>query len=259
MVPAMPPNVRPSDLAPAPFETADENLAEMLDSLSGADHYLDYLTSLFLPFVGDRVLEVGSGHGDIAERLVGSASVTATDFSDRCLSELRGKFDDEPRVAIRRLDALQPDITGQLPQGEHHDTLVMANVLEHLPDHADVLANLATAIEPGGHMIVFVPAYTMLYGRFDNLIGHQRRYRKATLHSAFHRAGLDTVQIRYVNTPGWFAWLLTVRIAGQIPTDQRMVRLYDRTVVPILQRVEATRHPPFGQSVLGIARVRSRS
>lgn len=239
---------------PAAPHEADENLAEMLDSLSGADNYLDFLTSLIQPHLQGRVLEVGAGHGDLTERLATSHAVHATDISDRCLARLADMFADNDAVTVDYLDLSAPLPAAEQFSDRSFGSVVMVNVLEHLEDEQAVLERLHRLLVPGGSLIVFVPAFDVLYGRFDRLIGHQRRYRRDGLDKAFERAGFRTVDGRYVNLPGWFAWLVTVRLLGLLPTGGRLVKLYDRLVIPLVRSIESRVKPPFGQSVLGIAR-----
>ena len=89
----------------------------------------------------------------------------------------------------------------------------------------------------------------------DRAIGHVRRYRKRELCTRFEQAGYEIVEARYVNLPGFFAWLLISRMLRKRPTDSGLSKLYDRRVVPITRWIESRVRPPFGQSVLVIGRV----
>lgn len=236
---------------PAAFEDADEGLEDMLDSLSGADNYVAYINDLCQPHFSGRILEVGAGNGDLTELFGESSRVTATDISNRLLGHLRDRFKGHERIEVKSYDALaDASVNGEEPGA--YGSAVMINVLEHLDDDVDALRRIADQLAPGGAVIVFVPAFELLYSEFDRSIGHHRRYRKASLDKAFTDAGLRPVGARYVNLPGWFAWLLMVRLANRPPTDPRMVKLYDRTVIPVLRRVEQRLSPPFGQSVFGV-------
>ena len=236
---------------PASFDEADENLEEMLDSLSGADNYIAYINDLCQPHFSGRILEIGAGNGDLTELFGRDDTVVATDISDRLLDHLSTRFADSPQVQVRPYDALADDaVTGE--ERGAFGSAVMINVLEHLDDDVDALRRISGQLAPGGRLVVFVPAFDLLYSNFDRSIGHHRRYRRASLDAAFEAAGLRPLGARYVNLPGWFAWLLMVRLADRPPTDQRMVKLYDRTVIPVLRRIEGRFAPPFGQSVFGV-------
>jgi len=148
----------------------------------------------------------------------------------------------------------QLDLTGgAIDIGEPVSTIVAINVLEHLEDDAGALRALASMVEPGGRIVLWVPGYQQLYGDFDRAVGHVRRYTPTTLTSAFVRAGLAPDVVRPVNLLGGIAWWLTVRRGGVGQPRPGLVRTYDRFVVPVTRFVERRVTPPFGQSVLGVA------
>ncbi len=241
---------------PAGFSEADENLAEMLDSLSGASNYLEFIVELMSPHLSGPILEIGSGLGDLTGRLSTQHPVTATDVSERCLDHLTAQFEGDDSVSVKRYDAIAGGpVEGQPPEG--FGSAVMSNVLEHFADDVAVLSQLRQVVRPGGTIVVFVPAFEALYGDFDQKIGHHRRYTKRRLEKSFEASGLADSELRYVNLPGWFAWLLTVRLMGMTPTGDGLVGAYDRFVIPLVRAVETRVSPPFGQSVLGIATVPS--
>jgi hypothetical protein len=64
---------------------------------------------------------------------------------------------------------------------------------------------------------------------------------------------LRLVEARYVNVLGAFIWWLFVRRLGRTSTPGWPLRVYDRYVTPVLQRLEDGRDPAVGQSVLLVA------
>jgi len=236
---------------PAKFKEADESLEDMLDSLSGADNYVAYIDDLCRPHFSGRILEIGAGNGDLTAVFGEHHRVTATDISDRLLGQLRGRFAGHDRIDVKSYDALVDDAVEGEASGVY-GAAVMINVLEHLDGDVEVLRRIADQLVPGGTLIVFVPAFEFLYSGFDRSIGHHRRYRRSTLDRAFADAGLRPVGSRYVNLPGWFAWLLMVRLLDRPPTNPKLVKLYDRLVMPAVRWIEQRVTPPFGQSVFGV-------
>lgn len=79
-----------------------------------------------------------------------------------------------------------------------------------------------------------------------------RRYRRRTLDALVARAPVTLEHARYVNLPGFFAWLLVVRLLGR-HVDEGAVGAYDR-LVPAVRAVEDRWAPPFGQSLLAVLR-----
>jgi SAM-dependent methyltransferase len=153
-------------------------------------------------------------------------------------------------AGVTTVTGVVADVDASTPFG----SAVMINVLEHIADDQGVLGEISDRLRPGGRLVIWVPAFEMLYSPFDRKLGHERRYRRRQLEADVRRAGYHVVESRYVNLPGWFSWLLLVRILRQEPTSPTMVRVFDRYVVPAVRRVESRVRVPFGQSVFLVAR-----
>jgi SAM-dependent methyltransferase len=224
-----------------------------LEDSSGANQrrYRAFQLELIRPHCGDSVLEVGAGLGEFAAQLSGLTRHVVTDVDPDAVAALARRFADRPEVEAHRLDLA----TGTLDAGAPVSTVVAINVLEHIEDDAAALRSLASLVEPGGRVVIWVPGYQQLYGEFDRRVGHVRRYTPATLTAAFRAAGLTPVDVRPVNLLGGLAWWATVRRGGVGSPDPRLVRAYDRFVVPATRLLERRIRPPFGQSVLGVATV----
>ncbi len=198
------------------------------------------------------MLEVGAGLGEFASQLTGLERLVVTDVDPAAVASMAARFADRPEVEARQLDLG----AGELPDvGGAVSTVVAINVLEHIEDDAAALRALARLVEPGGRIVLWVPAYMQLYGEFDRLVGHVRRYTPATLRAAVLAAGLVPHDVRPVNLLGGIAWWVVVRRGGAGSPDPRMVRVYDRFVVPVTRALERRVRAPFGQTVLGVAEV----
>jgi SAM-dependent methyltransferase len=233
--------------SPAAFEEADEELAETLHSLDDAVNYTSWIYTMIEPHLGERVLEVGAGHGTFTALLADGRTVTATEVSTRCIEVLRDRYRSTSNVEV-----VEGGVD-EAPGMGAFDSVVMVNVLEHVADDGTALCRLREALRPGGRLVVFVPAFERLYSDFDRRIGHHRRYRVPELRQAMEKAGLSVVDIRYVNSLGAIAWWVLAKQLGQVPTRRWSALTYDRAAVPVLRRIEHRWRPPFGQSVLCIA------
>jgi SAM-dependent methyltransferase len=225
----------------------DEKPASTLDELEGADAYADWVVSLFRDQLGDRILEAGAGVGTITRRLAEAGHVVAVEPSARSsvlLAELAAGDD--------RIEVVHGTVE-DVPAEASFDTAVLVNVLEHVPDDVGLLRQLRVRVRPGGSVVCFVPAHAWLHSRFDDRIGHLRRYKRSSLAEVFGAAGFEVEVLRHVNAPGALAWLAGARLLGMSPSP-RSTDLYQRTVLPLVEKLEAGRQPPFGQSIVAIGR-----
>jgi SAM-dependent methyltransferase len=234
-----------------------EATGRTLEGTSHQPRYRRYQFDLISPHCGRSVLEVGAGLGEFAAQFRSLRRLVLTDVDPGAVDVMSRTFADRPEVETRQFDltpAQPPAVGAKLELGEPVESVVAINVLEHIDDDAGALRSLADLIVPGGSIVLWVPGYQQLYGEFDRKVGHVRRYTPATLADAVRRAGLGVELVKPVNLLGGIAWWLAVRKGGAGAPNPRLVAVYDRFVVPVTRAIERLVRPPFGQSVLCVAR-----
>lgn len=228
--------------------TGDTKLqSEVLEDLSDAFRYRRWLAGMALPHLGDDPLEVGSGLGHYAlEWLPSVRRFTATEADPARLIALKERLGHHPNVTVREL---------MLPSEDEgaHSGVVAFNVLEHIPDDVAALKGMARLLRPGGKVVLLVPAFPSAMSRFDRQIGHVQRYTRASLGAALTAADLRIEVLHYINPVGLLSWYVMVKGLGMTPRNGRLLRLYDRVVVPGARWMERRGGAPFGQSVFAIA------
>ena len=102
---------------------------------------------------GERVLDVGSGKGELAYDLVtrSGAAVVGVDHDPSHLDFARSRF------AHERLEFRNGDVLDGLPEG-HFDVVVLSNVLEHLGPRVEFLRRLVASATPA-RILLRVPVY----------------------------------------------------------------------------------------------------
>ncbi|MBI2881707.1 MAG: class I SAM-dependent methyltransferase [Candidatus Tectomicrobia bacterium] len=148
-----------------------------------------------------RALDLGCGTGALFEQIARRAdSLFGIDLSRVALAHSRRRV---PSAGLARASVLD------LPFREgSFDTLVASEVLEHLPDDRQALAEWRRVLRPLGRLILTTPAHPHLWGRHDELCHHQRRYRKRELRDRLREAGFRVERVSYT-----FAFLYPVMAA----------------------------------------------
>lgn len=226
--------------------------ARTLQIMRRAERYNRWVARLIEPYLGRRVLEIGAGIANMTPWLLGCEHVVATDPEPEYLEVLRRRLAAQRNVEVRPLRL--PDV----PQEWHEDrldTVVLLNVLEHVEEDVQSLANLARILQPGARVVVFVPAVPALYGSLDRALGHVRRYTAKGLRTVFSEAHLEVERLRYYNVLGMLGWWFYGRVLGREILPAFEVGLFDR-LVPVVARIEGFVRPPRGQSLLAVGRVR---
>lgn len=138
------------------------------------------------------VLEVGAGTGDITGRFVDRGfDVVAHDMGEESRRILRTRFNDQVRV-VDRLSELAP---------ASFRNLFAFEVLEHIQDDVGELKTWVSYLEPGGRVLVSVPAHQQKFGDADRAVGHVRRYESQALRALLADAGLEDIEVRNYGFP----------------------------------------------------------
>src|SRR5213592_119570 len=142
-----------------PAEALDQVGAATLERMAAAPRYNRWMFDRLRPWVGRRVLEVGAGIGTMSAFLVDRERVVLTDTEPYYLGRLRERFADRPHVFVAelRLPAVSPGLVA-----ERLDSVVCLNVLEHIEDDGAALSAMHHLLEPGGRLVLLVPALRAL-------------------------------------------------------------------------------------------------
>lgn len=227
-------------------------LSQSLDLLHDTYNYNHWIYSLLRPYLGEHVLEVGSGIGNMTQFLLGCEEVVCLEPEEAYAHRLTRLADIHRNVrVVRACVASIPSI--DVPEG-NFDTVVCVNVLEHIQDDANAVDRMRIVTRKGGGILFYVPACPWAYGAMDKSMGHRRRYSARSLWSLLSNAGLRVVHSRFVNFVGLWGWWWVGRIRKETWIDPRKARMVDH-IVPYLSAIERLVRPPVGQSLF-VASVR---
>ena len=153
-----------------------------------------------------RILDVGSGAGNMAHHLAHYGQVIGVDPNPRPLAVARE----------RGLTGAQGN-GDRLPFAEaSFDLVALLDTVEHIPDELGVFEECARVLKPGGKLLVTVPAFMWLWSYNDEINEHCRRYTVPELNQKLELSGLSVMRASYNN------FFLFPAIAGV-----RMLRPYN--------------------------------
>ncbi|HKT45943.1 MAG TPA: class I SAM-dependent methyltransferase [Candidatus Acidoferrales bacterium] len=159
---------------------------------------LCFLRSRFSPSSSLRILDVGCGDALFFPRLAEFGDVEGIE-PDSHLVNPSGPY--ASKIHITPFDRrFQP--------GKRYHLLLMLDVLEHLEDPAGALACAHALLEPGGVLLLTVPALRMLWTNHDVMNHHRTRYRRATLFPLLRQAGFSIACSQY-----WYQWTVPAKLA----------------------------------------------
>ncbi|HTM11912.1 MAG TPA: bifunctional glycosyltransferase/class I SAM-dependent methyltransferase [Bryobacteraceae bacterium] len=201
----------------------------LLNSLTGTPQYISWVTRILRPHLGDRVLEIGAGLGNLTGRLMArKLHYVAGEGDALYLHALRNRFLRTPNVTVCELHPEEP--ADYAPGAGQFDTALCVNVLESAKDPIGVLTSLGTCLAPGGSVLVLVPQGKGLYGSLDQGMGQLRRFSREELGEMLGQTGFHIEQMYQLNKIGTLSWWLYGKVLGRTAISRPALKLFDKTV-----------------------------
>jgi glycosyltransferase involved in cell wall biosynthesis len=213
----------------------DESGGEILERLNRAPRFTRWMADVIRPYIGDRVLEVGAGTGNMSVHLMPRSVYWATDVNSHYLDYLVTLRATRPYMRVAYTDAMDG---GTFPKGQSFDTVVCLNVVEHVQDDLGALRNVWNALNDGGRAIILVPCGPKLYGTLDEVLGHFRRYTHEQLVSVAEQAGFRVEHVLNFNRPGVPAWWLNGRFLHRKTFGLGQIRILN-ILTPVFRVVDS--------------------
>jgi SAM-dependent methyltransferase len=207
-----------------------------------------------------NVLDVGCGNGVLSLFIATlGCNVLGTDISEAAVEAGRKgagmyKLSNKAHFSTKLLH--------ELPEEETYDAIVLSEVLEHIPDDAKALRDIHARLKKNGLLIMSVPSRRSLahrlrmrfkhYDRFDNYVGHVRRYTIDSLTERAKEQGFDIIEARAGEGPLRNLMLTTDRLS---PWFYRLAKIKLRKP---LEWIDAVLRPIIGEAqVMVVARKHS--
>ncbi len=212
----------------------DAHGGEILDRLNRAPRFTRWMADVIRPYIGDRVLEVGAGIGNMSQHLMPRSLYWASDVNPHYLKYLQTLRSTRPYMQVGYTDGMKAE---SFPVDQKFDTIVCLNVVEHLQDDCAALRNVLNSLEHGGRAIILVPHGPNLFGTLDEVLGHCRRYTEDQLADVARKAGFEIEQMLKFNRPGVVAWWLNGRVLRRRTFGLAQIRVLN-VLTPVFRLVD---------------------
>src|SRR5688500_2193665 len=200
--------------------------------------------------LGERVLEAGSGTGNLTPLLLDRERIVALDVDPSYVRRLDHRYGHLENFTVIEGDLEDPELFVKL-ESEGLDTVLCVNVLEHL-DRPDVaVQGFHRILQPGGKALILVPAHGSLYSAMDKAIEHRQRYEGPDLRALVEDAGFEVERLWQFNRLGTLGWSVN-RWVGRTTISRPQVFVF-RIMMPLARVLEHARRLP-GLSWVIVAR-----
>jgi len=110
-----------------------------LEIMSMSFNYNEWLFTSISDYVGDKVLEIGCGIGNMMIHLANKELAVGIDICETSLRKAKKRFEKSNNIKIVKCDVLDENMPNILNQ--KFDTILCINVLEHIKDDYRALIN----------------------------------------------------------------------------------------------------------------------
>ena len=205
------------------------------------------------PAAGYRaVLDIGCGDGLFFDRLLAIPGVSLVEGIEPAEALVSPRGAHRARITVAPFDA-------SFAPHRNYSAILMLDVLEHLPDPVGALQHALSLLEPGGVILVTVPAFMALWTRHDQLNHHYTRYDERSFRALAAEAGMRIDEVRY-----FFRWTAAAKVATrvieafvsgepkfpEVPPEAVNRALYGLSRLE--ERVMGGLKVPFGSSLLAV-------
>ena len=214
-----------------------------LEAMKHARRYNDFLLGLIRKYaLGRRTLDHGAGAGTFALPISrGDVGVICVEPDNSLRAELA-------RSGLEVASSLDEVAPGSL------DYAYSLNVLEHIEDDHNAVLDLYRCLRPGGRLLLYVPAFNILYSQMDRHVGHFRRYRRKPLRHLLQTVGFEVNTAYYVDSLGFLATLVYKLVGDRSgAVSPGSVSLYDALVFPLSRVIDFLGAGSFGKNLAIVA------
>lgn len=224
---------------------------ETLHVIEKANKFNRWMYETIKPFCKGKILEIGCGIGNISEFFIqDSQDIILSDLRVNYLEIVSKKFIN-PTIKINLID---PEFDTKYDKiiGTF-DTVFALNVIEHIEDDKQAIANCKKLLKKGGNLIILVPAYQFLFNNFDKELEHFRRYTRKKIETVIAENNLEIVNSFYFNFIGIIGWYVSGSILKKKTIPENQMGLFN-LLVPVFRWADKIILNKIGLSVICVSK-----
>lgn len=233
----------------------DEYGASILHELERVHRFNYWMADTIRPWLGNRVLEIGAGIGNITTCLIPRDRYLASDNNRSYVDYLGNLSAGKPYLEVSQIDLESPE--SFVPHRAQFDTVLCLNVLEHVSDPIAALRNMREVLVPEGRLVLYVPAGQKLYTTLDRALGHRCRYDAAMLRGELAAAGFALEHIEPFNRVGVPSWWWNGAVLRRKTLSRIQLKAFDWSI-PLARRLDRWLPWP-GLGLVAVARNSSKA
>jgi ubiquinone/menaquinone biosynthesis C-methylase UbiE len=223
-----------------------------LEIFKEAHNWKAYWFNNIKPFIGSSILDVGAGIGStvnlISESNQNIVSYTALEPDIDNIKKLKdAKLN---KTFLKSYKVIHGDITS-IKKNVTFDTILYIDVLEHIQQDSEELNLAKDFLAPGGNLIVLSPAHQFLFSKFDESIGHFRRYNKKDL-KKIKPDGLHIKNMKYLDSMGVLASAANRLFLNEELPSSNKIKLWNNYLIPMSKLIDKITFHKLGKTIIAV-------
>lgn len=196
-----------------------------------------YVSKMISTYIGKKdgsILDIGCGTGKNMEELAKWGTAYGVDASDDALGFCKR----------RGIGRLKKGLAEQIPYDNGaFDAVTILDVLEHVND-GEAVGEMERVLKRRGIAIITVPAFPWLWSRWDEVLGHKRRYAKETLLSLFDKDKWEVKRMTYIHSflviPALIVRTIKTKQKKEYSSDFQLMNPFINKILHFISLLEQT-------------------
>ena len=173
-----------------------------LEHFDSSENFRKYQYSLISKFIGFDVAEVGPGNGSNAKMYIKNCKTLELFEPEKKLYlNLKKIFKKNKRIKIKNKIFIKTK--------NKYNTILYLDVIEHIRNDKYEISKAYHSLKKNGCLVINVPAFQILYSKFDKDIGHQKRYVKNDFLRLSRNLKFKIHYMMYYDSIGFFLSLIS--------------------------------------------------
>jgi SAM-dependent methyltransferase len=173
-----------------------------LNFFDDAKNYRDYQIDIIKKELKGTVAEIGPGNGSLCEKYnTYCDNVVLFEPSKNLFKNLETKFQSNEKIKINNSEFSSSN--------KKFDCFLLMDVIEHIENPQTLIKSLYDSLNENGKILINVPAFQHLYSKFDEDVGHFKRYTKSSFVKELLLIKPKKVKMFYYDFLGYFLSLVS--------------------------------------------------
>ena len=173
-----------------------------LNFFDNAKNYREYQIDIIKKELKGTVAEIGPGNGSLCEKYnTYCDNVVLFEPSKNLFKNLETKFQSDEKIKINNSEFSSSN--------KKFDCFLLMDVIEHIENPQTLIKSLYDSLNENGKILINVPAFQHLYSKFDEDVGHFKRYTKSSFVKELLLIKPKKVKMFYYDFLGYFLSLVS--------------------------------------------------